>query len=654
MLRSYSITLTALVVLIATIVLVGWAFEISTLKSVIPGFATMKANAALCFLFMGIAMAVYQRKSYKRNYWLPLIPVFILSIATLMQYAFNTNFGIDELLFKDLTTAPAEFPGRMTIFTAIGFCLSATALILTARNWLNSAQSILVIVHTFAFTVLLGYLFNSEILNDTSIFSTMPVPTALGFAFIGSGMLFIRPESRLLSILNEKGSAGKLLRRNVSFAFAVPIFFGLIISIAHFTEAISYSMGLAILVQSIILAALFGLWRNAYLIKREDEAQELHSAELTISHEKFMSIFHEVSDIILIIDGKTGIIRTINPACTLFLNFAPQELIGQHFKTLFKNSIEPGFLDKVTFVRDIMLEQPIRKADDTFLLMDLTTKVILWEGERAVLVTLRDASERKQMQEELMIARLKQIELEKEHELVNMKEAFIAGISHDFKNPLSVISLSSDILHRYYDRLNLDQTLTHLDRIRFQAHFMKEMIDDVMTFVESHQGEIITQMQLIDLVALCKSIITDLNYQYPNHDINFEIDKHPGSLVLDPRLMRRAITNLLSNALKYSAEDTPVSLRLSLDENTLLLEVEDRGIGIPLKDQERLFKAFQRASNVENIKGTGLGLVIVRDCVSVHGGTVSFKTKEGRGTTFTVRIPRQTGNSQRMTGVHSA
>ena len=654
MLRYASFRITALVIFIASVVLIGWAFEITLFKSIIPGFATMKVNAALCFLFTGIALGLYQRERYQQYYGLPLVPVFLLCIVTLMQHTFSTNFGIDEWLFKDLATAPENFPGRMSLFTIVGFIIYSTALIFTRRNWIKPAQILLISANSFATVALFGYLFDSEILDDVSIFSKMPLPTTISFLLLGTALLFSQPDSPLLTILDDKGSGGKLLRRNVVFAFAVPILLGMMTSLARYANLISYPIALALLVQTTILVLLIALWRNAYLLQREQEAQQIHAAELNISHAKFLSIFQEVSDIILIIDSETRRIRTVNPACTSLLGYLTQDLIGQDFKILIKDTIEQGFLDKVTFVRDVMLEQPIRKADGTFLQMDLTTKVILWEDERMVLVTLRDASERRKMQEALLLTQLKQIELEKEHELINMKESFIAGISHDFKNPLSVISLSTDILHRYYDRLNIDQTIAHLERIRFQAHFMTEMIDDVMTFVESHQGEIITQMQPIDLVDLCKTIIADLNYQYPEHTIHFEIDKHPGSLVLDPRLMRRAITNLLSNALKYSPEKTPVIMHLTTEKSRLVLQVQDYGIGIPKKDQERLFKAFQRASNVTNIKGTGLGLVIVRDCIGVHDGTVSFITTEGQGTTFTVSIPRDTRNSANITEVHSA
>jgi signal transduction histidine kinase len=104
-------------------------------------------------------------------------------------------------------------------------------------------------------------------------------------------------------------------------------------------------------------------------------------------------------------------------------------------------------------------------------------------------------------------------------------------------------------------------------------------------------------------------------------------------------LVRHILMNLLSNALKYSPAGAPVGIRLAADANLLRISVEDRGIGIPPGDQARLFEEFFRASNVGNVRGTGVGLSIARECARLHGGRLSFQSVPGRGTTFIVEIP---------------
>jgi signal transduction histidine kinase len=108
---------------------------------------------------------------------------------------------------------------------------------------------------------------------------------------------------------------------------------------------------------------------------------------------------------------------------------------------------------------------------------------------------------------------------------------------------------------------------------------------------------------------------------------------------MDEKLLRSLLGNLLSNAIKYSHPGSTVELRLTCDGNTAIFEVQDRGIGIPKADRQRLFECFHRASNVGAVCGTGLGLTIAKNCVDLHGGAIAVESEVGRGTTFTVTLP---------------
>ena len=110
-------------------------------------------------------------------------------------------------------------------------------------------------------------------------------------------------------------------------------------------------------------------------------------------------------------------------------------------------------------------------------------------------------------------------------------------------------------------------------------------------------------------------------------------------MVVDPVLLRHVLENLLSNALKYSPDGSPVELCVTREEEALRLDVSDLGIGISQEDQGRLFETFHRGANVGEISGTGLGLSIVRGAVELHGGTVEVQSQLGVGTQFRVRIP---------------
>ena len=118
--------------------------------------------------------------------------------------------------------------------------------------------------------------------------------------------------------------------------------------------------------------------------------------------------------------------------------------------------------------------------------------------------------------------------------------------------------------------------------------------------------------------------------------------------------MRQIINNLISNAVKYSPPAKPIQVKLDYADDTLILQVQDEGIGIPDADQPYLFEPFHRAANVETIPGTGLGLVIIKESVELHDGTITVDSHVNVGTIFTVRIPlRQAEGSAHDTNAHS-
>jgi signal transduction histidine kinase len=116
--------------------------------------------------------------------------------------------------------------------------------------------------------------------------------------------------------------------------------------------------------------------------------------------------------------------------------------------------------------------------------------------------------------------------------------------------------------------------------------------------------------------------------------------------MVDKKLMRQIINNLVSNAIKYSPPDQPVSIALEHDETHIILVVSDEGIGIPEADLPHVFEPFHRAANVGIISGTGLGMVITKESVELHGGTINIESQTDIGTTVTVRIPKTPGGEK--------
>ncbi|MCA9914514.1 MAG: GAF domain-containing protein, partial [Anaerolineae bacterium] len=229
--------------------------------------------------------------------------------------------------------------------------------------------------------------------------------------------------------------------------------------------------------------------------------------------------------------------------------------------------------------------------------------------------------------------------LEKQRDLLRVKTRFVSMISHEYRTPLTVISSSASILQRYADRLDEEKKQHHLQKIQNQVRKLNGMLHDVLEVNRAETSGVKFTVEVIDAQETVANVIKDLQEQSPASVITLELDGTADHVKLDKRLFVLIVENLLSNAIKYSPTNEPIRCRLGYQENRLLIQVSDQGIGIPASEQENLFTTFYRASNVGQIPGTGLGLSIVRQSVEAHNGNLSFESEEGSGTTFTVTLP---------------
>jgi PAS domain S-box-containing protein len=230
--------------------------------------------------------------------------------------------------------------------------------------------------------------------------------------------------------------------------------------------------------------------------------------------------------------------------------------------------------------------------------------------------------------------------LSKEKELNELKSRFVSMTSHEFRTPLTSILMMAETLYTYRCKLTDAQVEQRLIGIREQCLHLKGIMDDVLELARMQAGRAEFKPVSLDLQELCRHIIEELQPQETRTPrLHYQCSGAIPIANLDKRLMRQIIVNLIVNALKYSPDDQPVLVRLAHREDALVLEVIDHGIGIPAADLPHLFQPFHRSSNVGVIQGTGLGLVITKEAVALHGGAINVTSQVGVGTTFTVTIP---------------
>ncbi|MBD2188902.1 sensor histidine kinase [Pseudanabaena mucicola] len=234
-----------------------------------------------------------------------------------------------------------------------------------------------------------------------------------------------------------------------------------------------------------------------------------------------------------------------------------------------------------------------------------------------------------------------QQKLTQEKELSELKLEFLALISHEFRTPLSVILGSAQLLRETLPKQVERSRLRSLTRIESSAKAMKQMFADILTLARADAGKLEYQPKWVELQSFCLNLVEDMQISdQQEHVINLSDIGNRTHGWFDEAMIYSALSNLLSNALKYSPEGSHIDFILDGKVDMITFQVKDEGIGISPEDHLTLFEPFSRGTNVKNIVGTGLGLSLVKHCLDLHQGQVTVDSQVGRGSIFTVQIPQ--------------
>jgi signal transduction histidine kinase len=248
---------------------------------------------------------------------------------------------------------------------------------------------------------------------------------------------------------------------------------------------------------------------------------------------------------------------------------------------------------------------------------------------------------------------LKTFELEKnlniEKDKSDLKSRFVSMASHEFRTPLSSILSSASLIERYANMTDQEKRSKHVDRIKSSVNNLNYIINDFLSLEKIESGAIDFNPELVQFDQYVYTIIDEIiPFVQKNQQIYF-IHDGLNELLLDKNLLRNVLLNLLTNAVKYSVTAKDITLKTIADQDQLNIKVIDQGIGIPKKDQKRMFGRFFRASNTGDIHGTGLGLTIVKRYIDKMGGSINFQSELNKGTTFEIILPLEQPDLTRIT-----
>jgi PAS domain S-box-containing protein len=394
-----------------------------------------------------------------------------------------------------------------------------------------------------------------------------------------------------------------------------------------------------------------GSLRGYCISSREISQQKEYENNLTTIAKELSGLIDNSNVPIFGLD-QTGYVNEWNHVTSQVTQYSKQEVIGHHWVT---DLIEQPYRDSVgeVFKRVIAgdsinnFELPIqtKTGERIILLLAASPRYDTENRIKGVIMVAQNITElidyRKGL-ERMVQERTRELNeaLQKEKELVDLKTKFVAMASHEFRTPLSTISLATGFLRRYKERISGEEIDRKLDDIVRQIEHMNYLLEDVLTVGKTEAGKVNVNAQVIEVERFFEVLAREV-YQSSDktHRIRLSVACDHTVIATDPRMLRIIVVNLLTNAVKFSPGQPSVGLHVTDTNRTLRVEVSDAGIGIPDEDRENLFNSFHRGSNTMAIQGTGLGLSIVRKTVDLLGGSIHVESSINQGTTFIIAIP---------------
>lgn len=291
-------------------------------------------------------------------------------------------------------------------------------------------------------------------------------------------------------------------------------------------------------------------------------------------------------------------------------------------------------------VEDGKMELQSRSADLVERTAQLASSALELSRITAELVILNELSERKGIELEKRNLQLTETNNEL-NELLRQRDDFVASLTHDLKNPLIGVNRILEAI--LAGTVSQEDQMRLLKQIHSSNNFMLHMIWNLLDSFKHHSGALVPQCKSVNLVALLHAILAEFSFHMESKDqrAKLEIPASFPDIQADMVLLRRALFNLIDNAIKFTPEGGCIEVFGEFDNSMVRLSVRDSGRGIPYEQREKLFEQFwQGERGGDNQIGTGLGLYLTKNIVDLHGGRLDCSSVDGEGATFSISLPR--------------
>ena len=692
--RNIPFLLSLLTILVGILVLAGWIWDIPTLKQVLPGLVTMKANTSILFVLLGVSLMLH----VMRPHWevgARILAGFVVVIAAMtgIQDLLKNDLGIDQFLFQEQHSTHGS-PGRMAPTAALCFVLNGIALAMMSRLRPQNTYGghiISLCAGVIVFFAVLGYLFGIQGLYGSAAYSLMAVHTATTFLVLSIGIVATRIEhGPLKSVISEKPH-GILLRKMLPILIIAPVFIAMLCIAGQKAGWYGTEIGIAILTIGNISVGLTAVWTASNSIKAVDIKQESTECERdaliarlstqAVDLERgIVERTNHLSDAnrrlaeeararqtafealqaseqrfrMLCATAPVGIFYCDAESNCLFTSTTWQQLTGLTMEESlghgWTRAIHPDDRSNVflKWQSDVAANRPFQYEfrwlrPDGAIVWVMSQAIALRDSSGVItgfVGTNLDVTERRRVEEITLKAK------DAAEAASKFKSDFLATMSHEIRTPMNgVIGMLGLLMDTDLKPLQRD----YADTAHNSAEALLAIINDILDFSKSESGN----MRLEELAFNPRSVIEEcVELLTPKaHEKQIDLNLHlaiqaDDKVIGDPGRLRQVALNLMSNAIKFTkVGDVTISIRLrNVSEsplyNDLEVRVSDTGIGMSAESQKRLFQPFTQAdsSTTRLYGGTGLGLAISRRLCVLMGGDITVESEQERGSTFTARV----------------
>lgn len=394
-----------------------------------------------------------------------------------------------------------------------------------------------------------------------------------------------------------------------------------------------------------------GAISQIFIEARDVTPQKIFEKKITIVAREYQSVIENANAVIIGMDAR-GYITEWNEMARAVTGFSKNESYLQKLSDFLSFDMQEKFSlamnnvlngDVVTSYELILLARQQKKVT---LLINATPKRSATNEVIGILLIGQDITELsayRQSLEQQVFERTKALKsaLESEKKLVEVKDRFVSMASHEFRSPIGYIRRNIEAIKDQIERLSPEDIRNRLLKIQSQADHLSSLLEDVLTIGKTGatNTKIKANLKPVELKEFFLRIIDEVQTNtHHSHQIKLDFPMESDIIESDENLLRNIFVNLLTNAIKFSPGKDVVFVSVRRNSDLVECRVEDQGLGIGEEDLPKIFEPFHRGDNVQKIKGTGLGLPIVKKAVETLGGEVEVQSKPAVGTIFTVKL----------------